>query len=86
LNLKRRLFRFPCSFLVESPAFAQLPDAVRKQVVGRLKTILNNKTPDKEFARLSIGDRKAIREILETARPPWWSPSTSPTGQADDNR
>lgn len=86
LNLKRRLFRFPCSFLVESPAFAQLPDAVRKQVVGRLKTILNNKTPDKEFARLSVGDRKAIREILETARPPWWSSNRSPTGQADDER
>ncbi|MDP7277289.1 MAG: hypothetical protein QF363_17550 [Planctomycetaceae bacterium] len=86
LDLKRRLFRFPCSFLVESTTFAQLPDAVREQVVRRLKTILKDKTPDDDFARLSAEDRTAILEILEATRPPWWSPKTSPTGQANSKR
>ena len=86
LDLKQRLFRFPCSYLVETPTFAQLPDAVRDQVVGRLKTILANTTADKDFARLTAGDRKAIHEILAAAHPAWWATNTSPTGQANGNR
>jgi len=86
LDLRRRLFRHPCSFLVESPAFAQLPDAVRKPIVDRLRTILQGKMSDKDFARLSAGDRKAIREILDATRPPWWSLTALPRKSPERHR
>ena len=72
LDLRRRLFRHPCSFLVESPSFAQLPVSVRTLVADRLRSVLEDKTPGEDYARLSSDDRKTIREILDANRPSWW--------------
>ena len=64
LDLKTRLFRYPCSFLIYSDAFAALPPAARDQLYLRLHEVLTGKDQSKEFAALSRNDRTAILEIL----------------------
>jgi hypothetical protein len=63
-DLQKRLFRYPCSPLVYSPGFRELPPAVRERVKLRLRQILSGEDRDSVFARLSADDRTAIREIL----------------------
>jgi hypothetical protein len=75
LDLERRLFRHPCSFLVYSPSFAALPPEVRTRFWDRLSGILAGSADDPRFAHLSPDDRAAIREILAAthpAAPPAW--------------
>lgn len=72
LDLQQRLFQFPCSYLVQSPAFARLPKAVASLVASRLKTILYDKKRELGFQRLSETDRKSVRDILDATGPDWW--------------
>lgn len=64
LDLKRRLFKYPCSFLIYSQAFERLPEPLKKRIFARLDGVLAGKDPDAGFAALSAEDRKAVREIL----------------------
>jgi hypothetical protein len=63
-DLQTRLFKYPCSYLVYSPAFDGLPEAVKSRVYRRLGEVLGAATPPAEFAHLTAADRRAIREIL----------------------
>jgi hypothetical protein len=63
-DLEKRLFRYPCSYLVYSPSFDALPAPVRDHVLKRLLKVLTGEDKGKEFDHLSAADRKAIREIL----------------------
>ncbi len=63
-DLTKRIFRFPCSFLIYSDAFKSLPDGVLTRVYAELNEILSDENKDEEFAHLSGQDRTAIREIL----------------------
>lgn len=69
LDLQRRLFRYPCSYLIYSEAFRGLPELVKDRVFERLKLILLGDDPDPAFARLTAADRKAIFEILLETHP-----------------
>ncbi|HLJ76903.1 MAG TPA: hypothetical protein VKT75_05795, partial [Acidobacteriaceae bacterium] len=69
LDLKRRLFRYPCSYTIYSDAFDSLPDPVKGYVFRRLGEVLSGRDRSKEFAHLSESDRKAIREILLETKP-----------------
>jgi hypothetical protein len=74
-DLRRRLFRYPCSYLIYSAAFDALPDVVRDHVLRRIWDVLSGKEKDREFAHLSAADRKAIREILAATKknlPAYW--------------
>lgn len=64
LDLKRRLFRYPCSYLIYSEAFEGLPAPAKEYIYSRLLQILNGEDRSKTFAHLSAEDRRAIREIL----------------------
>ncbi|MEZ5402532.1 MAG: hypothetical protein R2729_22845 [Bryobacteraceae bacterium] len=64
LDLKTRLLRYPCSYMVDSEAFAEIPAAALGYVKGRLAEILDGKDQSPEFAAIAPADRKAIREIL----------------------
>jgi hypothetical protein len=64
LDLKTRLFRYPCSYLIRSESFQKLPDEVRAVVWERLREVLSGEDPSKKFAHLSAEDRAAIREII----------------------
>jgi hypothetical protein len=68
-DLKKRLFRFPCSYLIYSPAFDGLPDEIRDRVYRGLQRILNGQDASPAFAHLSAEDRRAIREILLDTKP-----------------
>lgn len=63
-DLNKRLFKYPCSYLIYSDAFRSLPNGVMLQVRKRLREVLSGEDDSKEFAHLSSEDRTAIREIL----------------------
>jgi hypothetical protein len=69
LDLERRMFRYPCSYLIYSDSFRQLPQDVRDYVWQRLGDILNGRDTSKEFAHLSTSDRHAILGILRETHP-----------------
>jgi hypothetical protein len=74
-DLKRRLFRYPCSFLIYSEAFDGIPDRLRNEVYQRLWDILSGKDQSQKFAHLSTEDRSAIRSILIETKdglPDYW--------------
>jgi hypothetical protein len=68
LDLKHRLFKYPCSYLIYSPAFDSLPDAMRSYVWTRLWDVLSGKDQSPEFAHLSAADRQAITEIIRETK------------------
>ncbi|MGH7168818.1 MAG: hypothetical protein ACRELF_08000 [Gemmataceae bacterium] len=75
LDLKRRLFAYPCSYLIYSEAFDALPAPVRDYVLRRLWEVLDGKDTSKEFAHLSAEDRRALVEILRATKgnlPNYW--------------
>jgi len=63
-DLQKRMFKYPCSFLIYSDSFNALPAIAKAVIYRRMWEILNAKEPDLDFAHLSTDDRKAIREIL----------------------
>ena len=63
-DLQRRLFRYSCSPLVYSAAFRSLPAVIRERVNVRLNRILSGEDQSPAFARFSVDDRTALREIL----------------------
>lgn len=63
-DLKTRLFRYPCSYLIYSEAFDNLPAPAKSYVYQRLNEVLTGKDQTPAFARLSTADRQAIFEIL----------------------
>jgi hypothetical protein len=68
-DLHERMFKYPCSYLIYSPAFDGLPAEVKDYVYRRLWEVLTGKDTGKEFAHLSPADRRAIREILVDTKP-----------------
>ncbi|MFN8708264.1 MAG: hypothetical protein ACK526_10970 [Planctomyces sp.] len=83
-DLQKRLFRFPCSFLIYSESFRGLPEGVQKIVWKRLDEILSGKDTSPAFAHLSDDDRKAIREILaETVKRPSFPSADSQAPSAE---
>lgn len=74
-DLQRRLFKYPCSYLIYSQNFADLPPTVRNYVERRLWEVLTGQDSRKEFVHLSPADRQAILEILRATKsdlPDYW--------------
>ena len=67
-DLKTRLFRYPCSYLIYSESFDALPPEILEQIYGRLVVVLSGE-PEEGFKHLSDGDRTAILEILRDTKP-----------------
>jgi hypothetical protein len=83
LDLERRLFVYPCSYLIYSPAFDELPPIMRDYVWKRLWDVLKGPGDAKKFAHLSPADRQAIYEIVcdtKTNLPDYWT-NAPHTGQ-----
>ena len=68
-ELATRLFRYPCSYLIYSPAFDALPVAMKNFLWGRLADILSGKDQRQTYASLQVRDRDAVREILQDTKP-----------------
>ena len=74
-DLRRRLFAYPCSYLIYSAAFDGLPAPVKEYVYRRLWEVLSGKDTSDDFAPLSAGDRRAVVEILRVTKsdlPDYW--------------
>jgi hypothetical protein len=68
-DLSRRLFRYPCSYLMYSRSFAALPKQARDQVLERMWQVLSGQDQSDKFAHLTSADRLAVREILRATLP-----------------
>jgi hypothetical protein len=68
LDLQRRLFRYPCSYMIYSEAFDALPRSTRNAVYERLWRVLSASDSSPKYARLSTADRLAIVEILHETK------------------
>ncbi|MCC9605563.1 hypothetical protein LOC68_22320 [Blastopirellula sp. JC732] len=71
LDLQTRLFRYPCSYLIYSEQFDQLPPPAKSYIARRLQEILENGDPD--YPHLTPEDRENIREILTETKPDLWN-------------
>lgn len=69
LDLRTRLFKYPCSYLIYSEQFDAMPSLMREALLERLHSILTGKDTDKQFAGLEGGTRTAILEILRDTKP-----------------
>lgn len=75
-DLHTRLFRYPVSYMIYSPAFDALPEMVRNRIYQRLYDVLGGKDQSKMFARLSPENRRAALEILRETKhnlPSYWT-------------
>jgi hypothetical protein len=63
-DLKTRIFKYPCSYLIYSEAFDSIPEPAKGYIYSRLLDVLSGREQGPEFASLSTEDRKAILEIL----------------------
>lgn len=68
-DLRTRLFKYPCSYLIYSEAFDNLPVDVRDPILLKLFDVLTGKVTSKEFEHLTATDRLAILEILRDTKP-----------------
>lgn len=68
-DLKTRLFKYPCSYLIYSKAFAALPPEVKAHTLRRLHEVLTGRDTSEAFAHLSKGDRDAVLGILRDTLP-----------------
>lgn len=68
-DLARRLFRYPCSYMIYTEAFDRLPPAALDAVYARLWEVLSGRETRPRYAVLSAADRRAILEILRDTKP-----------------
>lgn len=75
-DLETRLFKYPCSYLIYSDAFEQLPAKLKERIYERLFEILDGEDSSGAYEKISPESRQAIREILVATKkdlPARWS-------------
>ena len=75
LDLRRKTFVYPCSYLIYSEAFDSLPADARNYILRRLWEVLAGKDVGPDFKTLTSSDRRAILEILRETKkelPDYW--------------
>ena len=68
LDLRRRLFKYPCSYMIYTPAFDALPPAAKNAVYSRLWEVLSGKDAAPRYKGLAAQDRQAIVSILRETK------------------
>lgn len=68
-DLRTRIFRYPCSYMIYSQAFDSLPAPARDAIYQRMWQVLSGQDKDPRYARLSPSDRESIIEILRATKP-----------------
>jgi hypothetical protein len=68
-DLNRRLMKYPCSYLIYSPAFDALPAGAKDPIYRRMWEVLSGQERDPRYREaLSLADRQAIVEILRDTK------------------
>lgn len=68
LDLRTRLLKYPCSYMIYSEQFARLPGAVKSAVYAGLSDALTGKNRSGRFDHLSRVDRVSILEIVRRTK------------------
>lgn len=68
LRLEGRLMQYPLSYMIDTPMFDALPEAVRDVVYARLGDVLSGRQPDPKYAHISASDQRAILEIVQETK------------------
>lgn len=68
-DLSTRLFKYPCSYLIHSPAFDALPTELRERVDQRIGEILAGRDESGDYVHLTADDRAQIVAILRDVKP-----------------
>ena len=69
LDLNRRLMKYPCSYLIYSPAFDALPPVAKDPIYKRMWQVLSGEERDARYrSALSLADRQAIVDILRDTK------------------
>jgi len=69
LDLNRRLMKYPCSYLIHSPAFDALPPGAKDPIYRRLWEVLSGQERGERYrSALSLADRRAIIDILRDTK------------------
>jgi hypothetical protein len=68
LDLRQRLFKYRCSYMIYTPAFDALPPAARTAVYSRLWEVLSGKDASPRYKGLAAQDRQAIVSILRETK------------------
>jgi hypothetical protein len=69
LDLNKRLMKYPCSYLIYSPAFDALPPLAKAPIYRRMWDVLSGAAREPRYASLSLADRRAVVEILKDTKP-----------------
>jgi len=64
LDLETRLMKYPCSYMIYSPAFDGLPAATKDAFYARVWAVLSGKDTSRKYAKLTPELRAAIVSIL----------------------
>jgi hypothetical protein len=64
VDLGKRLMRYPCSYMIYSRAFEELPGAAKDAIYARLWSILSGQEKAARYSKLSNADRADIVTIL----------------------
>jgi hypothetical protein len=73
-DLRTRMFKYPCSYLIYSEAFDELPGLLKEAIYKRLFEVLTGE--EEEFESISPDIRQAIFEIIRETRsglPGYWN-------------
>jgi hypothetical protein len=65
LDLKRRLQKYPLSYMIYSPAFKGMADAPKQLVMRYINRVLSGEISGEKYAHFTPEIRDAIREILK---------------------
>ncbi len=68
-DLKTRLLRYPCSYMIYSNTFEALPQAAKDAVYAMLFEVLSSAPPESKYARLTSEKRREVLEILTETKP-----------------
>jgi len=68
-DLRRRLFKYQCSYMIYTPAFDNLPARAKDAVYTRMWEVLSGREKGPRYRVLSLADRQAIVEILRDTKP-----------------
>jgi hypothetical protein len=66
-DLERRMFKYPCSYMIYSPVFGALPEVVRSRVLEELRRALN--AGDRSFDHITLDEKSIIAQILSETLP-----------------
>jgi hypothetical protein len=86
LDLKTRMFRYPCSFLIYAESFDALPAEMKNYLWRRLGEILSGQDQSPAYASLAPEDRRAVMDILLETKPEFAAAEELRTHNAQGSR